>query len=153
MMQVVITVVLSVLCLAGGLRMGSLLARRRFSRSPGAFACRLRLAPPRGAGAQFDQAPWRSAYAAWAHNVLVVARFGWFVRWRALPVRFAEGHIGEQVLTRSTQDEPVVLALELDDRTRVLVSAAPSSASRLAGPFLTALMPGTPGASADRSGG
>src|SRR4051794_39556824 len=90
-------------------------ARRRRTRTPGAFRCRIRSPQPYRAR---GRSRWRgrTCWAAWAHDVLLVQTAP-FALPRVLRVRFPEGPVTSATPSDAVGGlgvDPVVLRLRLD---------------------------------------
>jgi hypothetical protein len=114
---------------------GALWSRRTFRRAPGVFPCKVRIV----SGSE-DSGKWprATAYARWAHDVLLVHAGLALVRFRALPVASANEPITSAPDVKLKGDHPVSIRLRLDDGSVVEVAAPEYARELLAGPFLAA---------------
>ena len=115
-----------------GLLLGALWSRRRFSSTPGVFACKVR--PVVGGGGS-EGWPRTTSYARWVHDVLLVHGGVALVRSRVLPVRALEGTVAPAPSVKMTGGEPVSVRLRLDDDSILEVAAAAPAAELITGPF------------------
>ena len=111
---------------------------RQFTRSPGAFRCRLRVVRGnlRGVGPEWRQVAW----ASWVHDVLLVRIGRLPATTHVLQVRFPEGSV-EPVRADGLKGfgtGPVMLRLRLDEGAVVEVAASATHRELLPGPFLVA---------------
>jgi hypothetical protein len=130
----VIWIILAVLgvpiWLVVGLLLGALWSRRRFRRTPGVFACKIRSAAGDGGSEGW---PRTTSYARWVHDVLLVHGGIALVRNRALPVRSVEGAMAPAPNVKMKGSEPVSVTFRLDDDS--IVEVAAFERDLLAGPF------------------
>jgi hypothetical protein len=117
-----------------GMLGAGLWARRRFTRLPGVFKCKLRTTSG-DAGGIDDDWPRLPVFARWVHDVLLVHRGLALVRNLALPVATVTAGPApappEQVKGLGTA--PVVLTARLDSGAVVEVAASREDADDLAG--------------------
>jgi hypothetical protein len=133
----VIWIVLAFLGVPLWLIAGALLAafwsRRRFQKTPGVFACKLRRLPAE------DGKGWKrmTSHARWAHDVLLVHSGLALMRYSALPVARVEAGVAPASHVR-LKENPVSIQLRIDDLSLVEVAAPGAAAELLAGPFAAA---------------
>lgn len=140
--------------LLGGIGTG-LRTSFRFTRTAGAFRCRLRMSDaakpplrPPGITARWG----RRRHAVWVHDVLLVQHGLVGQHITAVPVRIPEDAIRPvpYKVPRRLGPDPQALRLRLDDGPLVEIATTGESRSLIAGPFLAAAIPGLPAAPADR---
>jgi hypothetical protein len=119
-------------------------ARLCFARAPSTFRCKLRLP------GDPDQplAPWRwhRTRARWIHDVLLVQRGLLLPRTATLCARGPDRAVRRTspIEVNRLGADPMVLTLTLDDSRVLEIAARAADVTTLAGPFLTAAIPGLP---------
>jgi hypothetical protein len=116
-----------------GMLGAGLWARRRFTRLPAVFKCKLRTTSGAAAGVD-DHWPRLPVYARWVHDVLLVHRGVALVRNIALPVAAvtAGPAPGSAQEVNRLGNAPVVLTARLDSGAVVQVAANRADAVQLA---------------------
>jgi len=140
-----VAAVIVLACLAAavvGVVVGAVLSawatRRRLSAQPETFRCKLACAPATDDGADVRW-PRAVSHASWAHDVLVVSAGRLHTAVRAIGVHFAEGPIEQRTRPGGFGKQPVILALQLDDGTRMWLASRRRDRLLAAGPFLAAI--------------
>jgi hypothetical protein len=145
--SIVLSVLLAALLgmLAAGIR-----ARVQFVRTEPTFGCKMRVPEP--LRPSLSKWPRTRCRAAWAHDVLLVQHGLLRTRLVALPATGPDRAIQPTYRTEvaGLGDVPVVLTLRLDDGRTIEVAARGADLLALAGPFLTAAIPGLPVAPPER---
>jgi hypothetical protein len=128
-----------------GLLVGAFWSRRKHSRAPGVFPCKIRTVSAADGSSGWSRRP---AYARWVHDVLLVHAGLALVRFQALPVRAADGPIAPAPGVKlKGGGEPVSLQVTLDDGSVFDVATSASGAELLSGPFVALHAKPTAGAS------
>ena len=135
------------LCLLLGAAAEAARVRRRFARNPGVFRCKLR-APDNPSGGVRRSWDRFSRRAVWVHDVLLVQHG--FLRQHilALPARIPDDVLSPVGVGEATGlgPDPQMLPLQLDDGRVVEVVVRAEAQPLVAGPFLSAAIPGLPAA-------
>lgn len=154
--MLVTATVLLAMTTCGFLAVG-VIRRRRFTATPGAFRCTVRLLEGRHPGLR-RRRPLRAARGRWAHGVLLL--LGPSGRLRVIEVRSPKGWVRQRVRRRyrtgrryRADRNLVTLLLRLDDGALVELSAPSTARSLIVGPFLAAAIdPSTLSSSPEQPG-
>ena len=120
----------------GGLA-ASLWSRKKFKETPGVFPAKVRLESGAFDGIG-DKWPRMPAYALWVHDVLLLHKGPALVRTLPLPVSASDGIVqpAESEQIKWLGDDPIVLALKLDNGAVVQLAAPNEARERAVGPFM-----------------
>jgi hypothetical protein len=113
---------------------GALWSRRTFRHAPGVFPCNVRITSSTDGPQKW---PRSTAYARWAHDVLLVHAGLALVRYRVLPIASVDQPASPASDVRLKGDDPVAMHFRLDDESVVEVVAPRAMGALLSGPFVT----------------